>query len=189
MVKEQRNFWMRWRVRTGYPVAVIYWILAAPTPVSILLGGLVAAAGLLIRGAASGHLRKYEELVTSGPYARTRNPLYFGSAFLAVGFALAGHSWWAGGIVVGYFAVFYSAVMRNEERDLRTRYGAAFDEYASRVRLFFPRISSAPEFQSTGKAFDFAQYRRNREYKALLGTLAGIGIVWVRMWIRRRFGF
>ena len=47
---------MRWRVRTGYPVAVIYWILAAPTPASILLGGLVASAGLLIRGAASGRL-------------------------------------------------------------------------------------------------------------------------------------
>lgn len=181
--------WMRWRVRTGYLVAVVYWILAAPTPASILLGGVVAAAGLLIRGAASGHLRKYEELVTSGPYAHTRNPLYFGSAFLAAGFALAGHSWWAGGIVVAYFAVFYSAVMRNEDRDLRARYGAAFDEYASRVPLFFPRIGGGSETRAAGKPFSFDQYRRNREYKALLGSLAGIGIVWLRMWIRRRFGF
>jgi protein-S-isoprenylcysteine O-methyltransferase Ste14 len=187
-VKEQRNVWMRWRVRTGYLVAVIYWVLAAPTAASILWGGLVATSGLLIRGAASGHLRKYEELITSGPYARTRNPLYFGSAFLAVGFALAGHSWWAGGVVVAYFAIFYSAVMRNEERDLRARYGAAFDEYASRVPLFFPRVGTGPQARAVGKAFDFAQYRRNREYQALLGTLAGIGIVWVRMWIRRRFG-
>ena len=188
-MKEQRNIWMRWRVRTGYLVAVVYWILAAPTAGSILLGGVVAAVGLLIRGAASGHLRKYEELVTSGPYAHTRNPLYFGSAFLAVGFALAGHSWWAGGIVVAYFAVFYWAVMRNEERDLHARYGAAFDDYAARVPLFFPRLSAGTETGARGKAFSFDQYRRNREYQALLGTLAGIGVLLVRMWIRRRFGY
>ena len=185
---EQRNFWMRWRVRVGYPVAVIYLLLAAPTLASILVGGVIAFVGLIIRGAASGHLRKYEELVTSGPYARTRNPLYFGSAFLAAGFALAGHSWWAAGIVIGYFALFYSAVMRNEERDLRARYGAAFDEYAAHVPLFFPRITTAREVASR-KAFSWPQYRRNREYQALLGTILGLGVVCLRMWIRRRFGY
>ena len=141
---QQRNFWMRWRVRVGYPVAVIFWLLAAPTPGSILLGAIVAAIGLFIRGAASGYLRKYEELCTTGPYARTRNPLYFGSAILAAGFVVAGRSWWGGAIVAIYFALFYYAVMRNEESDLRARYGAAFNEYAARVPLFFPRLSNWP---------------------------------------------
>ena len=90
---QQRNFWMRWRVRTGYPVAVIFLLLAAPSPRSILIGGAVALLGILVRGASSGYLRKYEELATTGPYARTRNPLYFGSSLLAVGFAIAGNSW------------------------------------------------------------------------------------------------
>jgi len=180
---------MRWRVRVGYPVAVVYLVLAAPTPRSISVGAVIAALGLLIRGAASGHLRKYEELVVSGPYARTRNPLYLGSAFLAAGFALAGHSWWAAGIVMGYFVVFYSAVMRNEESDLLARYGAAFDEYAARVPLFFPRISAAGASVRAEKAFSWAQYRRNREYQALVGAAAGLGIVWLRMWLRSRFGY
>ena len=190
-MSQQRNFWMRWRVRVGYPVAVIYWLLAKPTPRAILLGGIVAACGLIIRGVASGHLRKYEELATDGPYARTRNPLYLGSAVLAVGFITAGRSWWAGGIVGAYFALFYYAVMRNEESDLSARYGEAFKEYAARVPLFFPRIAAARTTEPSARpetGFSWAQYRRNREYQAFVGALAGLGIVWVRMWIRMRFG-
>ena len=94
---------MRWRVSIGYPVAVIYWLLAAPTPLSIFTGAIIAAFGLIIRGAASGHLRKYEQLCTTGPYARTRNPLYLGSAVLAAGFMVAGRSWWGGALVAVYF--------------------------------------------------------------------------------------
>jgi protein-S-isoprenylcysteine O-methyltransferase Ste14 len=190
---QQRNFWMRWRVRTGYPVAVIFLLLAAPTPRSILIGGAVALLGILIRGASSGYLRKYEELATTGPYARTRNPLYFGSSLLALGFAIAGNSWIAGLLVVAYFAIFYAAVMRNEESDLRTRFGAVFDDYVVRVPLFVPRIfvpraESSPSLAGA-KTFSWAQYRRNREYQALLGTIAGLGVMCFRMWIHARLGY
>jgi protein-S-isoprenylcysteine O-methyltransferase Ste14 len=183
---------MRWRVRTGYPVAVIYLVLANTKPRWILIGAVVAAIGLLIRGASSGHLRKDRELATSGPYAHTRNPLYLGSAFLAAGFAIAGGSWWAGLLVVAYFAIFYYAVMRNEEQDLRRRFGAVFDAYVARVPLFFPRFAAGDAGSSssqTAQQFSWAQYRRNREYKALIGTIAGLGVLFLRMWIRRRFGY
>ena len=191
-MSQQRNFWMRWRVRVGYPLAIIYWLLAAPTPDSILLGAAIASIGLTIRGAASGHLRKYEQLATDGPYAHTRNPLYFGSAFLAAGFIAAGHSWWAGGLIAAYFAIFYYAVIRNEESDLRARYGDLFNDYARRVPLFWPRLSAAPSVAPSpakpAEMFSWAQYRRNREYQAAIGVVAGLGIVWLRMWIRARFG-
>lgn len=191
-MSQPRKFWMRWRVRAGYPVGIIYWLLAAPTPRSILIGGIIAACGLVLRGAASGHLRKDQALATTGPYARTRNPLYLGSVFLAAGFGVAGRSWWAGLLVATYFAVFYYAVMRNEEEDLRKRFGATFDEYAARVPLFFPRLGGTGG-QATSAAlpaheFSWAQYRRNREYQALIGTIAGLGILWLRMWIHARLG-
>jgi protein-S-isoprenylcysteine O-methyltransferase Ste14 len=190
-VTERRKFWMRWRVRAGYPVAVIYWLLARPTPRSILIGAAIAAMGLLVRGAASGHLRKDQQLAVTGPYAQTRNPLYLGSAFLAVGFGVAGYSWSAGALVIGYFAIFYYAVMRNEEEDLRKRFGAAFDEYAARVPLFFPRFtkSGSPATSPDSAAFSWAQYRKNREYNALVGALAGLGLMVLRIWIRSRLGY
>jgi protein-S-isoprenylcysteine O-methyltransferase Ste14 len=190
----QRKFWMRWRVRAGYLVGVLYWLLARPTPHSIVYGGILAAFGLLVRGIASGHLRKDLELAVTGPYACTRNPLYLGSSLLAAGFIVAGHSWIAGILVAAYFGIFYYAVMRNEEEDLRARFGAAFAEYAARVPLFFPRAPKGPiaptnsSLESNGK-FSSAQYMRNREYKALIGTAVGLGIMWLRMWLRARTGY
>ncbi len=192
----ERKFWMRWRVRAGYIVAVAYWLLARPTPRSIIYGAATAIVGLIIRAAASGHLRKDRELAMSGPYAWTRNPLYLGSAFLAAGFIVAGHSWPAGVLVGVYFAAFYYAVMRNEERDLRVRFGAAFDAYCARVPLFIPRIAGRREASisdcgpdGSSASFSWAQYRRNREYQALIGTIIGLGTLVLRMWIRTRWGY
>src|SRR5579863_6782874 len=182
-IKQSRKFWMRWRVRLGYPVAIVFLVFARPFPRSILFGAIIAAFGLLIRGASAGHLRKDEELATAGPYAVTRNPLYLGSAILAAGFITAGSSWWAGLIVGVYFVVFYYAVIRNEEEDLRRRFGASFDDYAARVPLFLPRFRArrdeVSEAKSPANSFSWRQYRRNREYQALLGSLAGIGILWL----------
>jgi len=190
---QSRRFWMRWRVRFGYLVALIFFLLATPTPHSILYGGIVAVFGLFIRGAASGHLRKGQQLATTGPYARVRNPLYLGSAFLAAGFVIAGASWWAATLVAAYFGIFYPAVMRNEEADLRASFGAPFDEYAAHVPLFFPRLIGAghgpPAAGSTGGNFSWAQYQRNREYQALIGMIAGLVALWLRMWLRLRFGY
>jgi Phospholipid methyltransferase len=185
---------MRWRVRLGYPVAILYWLLARPTHHWIAMGAAVAGLGIMIRTIAAGHLSKDRELATSGPYARTRNPLYLGSAFLAAGFAIAGHSWWAAALVVLYFAVFYYAVMRNEECDLRSRFGVVFDEYASRVPLFFPNFFDEGFAQPVNPAlsegsFSWEKYRRNREYKALIGTIAALALVWLRMWLHRHYGY
>ncbi len=190
-----RKFWMRWRVRVGYPIAAIYWVLARPTARSIAIAGIIAAVGLLIRGSSSGHLRKDRQLAVSGPYAHTRNPLYLGSSLLALGFAIGGRSWWGGLLVAAYFGIFYYAVMRNEEADLRERFGAAYREYAARVPLFFPGFATAASVERSqsptapAEKFSWEQYQRNREYKALIGTLAGLGVLWLRMWIRSRWGY
>jgi protein-S-isoprenylcysteine O-methyltransferase Ste14 len=195
---QPRKFWMRWRVRLGYPVAIIYWLLATPTWRSIAYGTIIAALGLMVRAAAAGYLRKDRELAVTGPYALTRNPLYLGSAILAAGFVVASHSWIAGLLVSLYFGIFYYAVMRNEEEDLRVRFGADFNDYATRVPLFFPNpfasgISRSPANSgANGEAdggFSWAQYHRNREYRALFGAIAAMAMVCLRMYIRARFGY
>jgi Phospholipid methyltransferase len=183
---------MRWRVRAGYPVALAYLLLARPTPHSILCGAILAALGLVIRGISSGYLRKDCELATAGPYAYTRNPLYFGSAILAAAFIVAGDSWIAGVLVGLYFAIFYYAVMRNEEEDLCVRFGRAFEEYAASVPLFFPRPQKKRRGARAGpprpnERFSRTQYLKNREYKAAIGTIAGLAILLLRMWVRSRW--
>lgn len=173
--------WMRWRVRAGYPVALACLFLASPTPHSLALGVGIAALGLVLRGAAAGHLQKHERLASSGPYAYTRNPLYLGSAVLAAGFLLAGRSWVAAVITTAYFALFYPAVMRREKQELRLLYGPAFDDYAKRVPLFWPRLAPGV---STPVEFSWGLYRRNREYQAALGFLLGVALLGLRMYLR-----
>jgi hypothetical protein len=150
--------------------------------------------GLLVRASAAGYLRKDRVLAMSGPYAFTRNPLYFGSSILAGGFVVAGHSWIAGVVVALYFAVFYYAVMRNEERDLQKRFPEEFPAYAKRVSLFFPWVYGGygqpiATGAETVEHFSGELFLRNREYRAVLGTLGGFALVWLRMWLRARFGY
>jgi protein-S-isoprenylcysteine O-methyltransferase Ste14 len=164
------SLFVRWRVRTGYPLALIcLWLAwrAGPTGRSILYGSTVGLLGLLIRASAAGYLRKNDALASSGPYARTRNPLYFGSAFLAAAFAIASRSWIVALLLGVYFGVFYYAVMRKEEADLRARFGEKFDEYQRRVPLFWPRLGTMGA--SAGADFSWPQYLRNREYRAAVG--------------------
>ena len=181
MTPAATNFWIRWRVRIGYPVALVYLILARPTPRSLAIGALVGALGIVIRARAAGYLRKHEALAVSGPYAFTRNPLYFGSVILGAGFVVAGDSLWAAIIVAAYLALFYPAVMEREESELHAHYGDAFLEYAARVPLFWPRVRLAPQPRESSPKFSSQLYRRNREYQAALGFLVGLALLCAKM--------
>ena len=178
-------FFVRWRVRLGYPLAALVLWLSHPSPRSILLGGFIGVLGLWLRACAAGHLRKQEVLAVTGPYAHTRNPLYFGSAIMALGAAIAMRSWVSASLLLVYFAVFYSMVMRREEKELLMRYGAAFEEYARAVPLIFPRLQPAKVSGESAGSFSFEQYKKNREGQAALGYLLLL-IVLVLIWYLRQ---
>ena len=165
------SFFVRWRVRLGYPLAIAVLLFARPTLSSILLGALVGLIGLGLRAYAASYLRKQEVLTVTGPYAYTRNPLYLGSAILALGTGIATRSWISALILLAYFAVFYSVVMRREERELHARHGALFEAYARVVPFFIPRLTAAKISGEFAGSFCFAQYKRNHEWQAAVGFL------------------
>src|SRR5467141_3370073 len=136
------SFFVRWRVRVGYPLAIAVVYFSRPTLRSILVGALVGVAGLCLRAYAAGYLHKKEVLSVTGPYAYTRNPLYLGSAILALGAGIATRSWISVSILIFYFAIFYSIVMRKETTELHLRHRASFEEYARAVPLFIPRLTA-----------------------------------------------
>lgn len=164
------DFFARWRVRIGYVLTVVVLWLSRPQPRPILVGACVGLVGLAIRAYAAGYLQKQAVLTTAGPYARTRNPLYFGSSILALGAAVAMNSWWSAGLLFVYFALVYSFVMRREEIELRGHHGAEFDAYTQSVPLFFPKLTVEKSASEAG-SFSWAQYRKNHEYQAGLGFL------------------
>lgn len=180
------EFFMRWRVRLGYPLAAVVLWLSRPSSRSILFGAFFGALGLWLRAYAAGYLHKQEVLTVSGPYAYTRNPLYLGSAVLTLGAAIATRSWISAFILLVYFAIFYSMVMRREEKELALLHGAAFEEYARAVPLFLPRLKPAKLPGDPAGAFSFAQYKKNHEWQAALGFLLLLAALFLIWYFRQR---
>ena len=177
-------FFARWRVRLGYPLAIAVLFFARPTPRSILAGALVGAMGLWLRAYAAGYLHKQEVLTVTGPYGYTRNPLYLGSAVLTVGSGIAARSWISAAILLVYFAVVYSIVMRREEKELHLHHGAAFEEYARAIPLFIPRLNTVNLPPASAGSFTFSQYKKNHEWQAAVGYLLLLTVLLLIWYLR-----
>lgn len=175
----------RIRVPLGFAFAILYLWLARPTRSFLLLGALAIIPGLLVRALASGHVRKNEALATSGPYAYTRNPLYLGSLFIGIGFAVAAQSLWIGlALVVMFFAI-YVPVILDEEKFLREKF-PEYADYASRVPRLFPGLGPhSHSAKNSPLGFSLDLYLKHREYNALLGALAMIAALIFKMMLRR----
>src|SRR5208337_1000534 len=144
----------RARVPLGFVLAALYLWLAKPVWKSMVFGLALIIPGLLIRALASGHVRKNEQLATTGLYAYTRNPLYLGSLVLAAGFAVAARSWWIAAVLVAMFLAIYLPVIRSEEAFLRSRF-PEFEEYARLVPQLLPRPTP---FRHHSESFSWRLY-------------------------------
>ena len=167
----------RLRLPLGFLLGGLYLAFARPTPGGLLVGGAVAFVGVLVRAWAAGHIVKNDRLATTGPYAHTRNPLYFGSFLIAAGFAIAAH-WSLLLLVIAFFALVYGPTIKSEREFVRSRFPDAYDEYARNVPAFVPRPvpwrSGAAEESAP---FSFALYMRHREWQA------GLVFVLVVLWL------
>ena len=167
----------RIRVPLGFLFAAFYFWRARPDWLSLALGGTVAAVGVFLRAMASGHVKKNEQLATTGPYAYCRNPLYLGSIIIAIGFAIASRDVWVVVSTVGLFGVIYVPVIRSEEAFLRNRF-AEYETYARRVPLLLPRTIW---FSSLTSGFSRGLYFQHHEYNALIGAAAMLAALVVKM--------
>ncbi|MDP2358307.1 MAG: isoprenylcysteine carboxylmethyltransferase family protein [Beijerinckiaceae bacterium] len=102
-------------------------------------------AGVLLRTWAAIYVagRKTRELVTSGPYARMRNPLYGGTLSATFGAVLSfGSVTMALALTLATFLLL-EWVAGLEEKRMAEEFGAAFASYGLRVRRWLP--TGAPE--------------------------------------------
>ena len=82
-------------------------------------------------------LKQDHELVTSGPYALVRHPIYTGLLLGFLGWAISVDRW-RGLLAV---AIVFLALLRKyrlEERWMRERFGVAYDAYRARVKALVP---------------------------------------------------
>jgi len=167
----------RIRVPLGFLFAVFYFWRARPDWASLAMGGAVAATGVFLRAMASGHVKKNEQLATTGPYAYCRNPLYLGSIIIAIGFAIASRDVWVAIGIFGLFIAIYVPVIRGEETFLRGQF-SEYDNYARRVPRLLPKTLW---FAGLTSGFSRELYLQHREYNALIGAAAMLAALVVKM--------
>jgi protein-S-isoprenylcysteine O-methyltransferase Ste14 len=172
----------RLRLPLGFVLGVTYLLFARPTVLTLAVGGSIALVGVLVRGWASGHISKNERLATSGPYAHTRNPLYFGSFLIAAGFAVAAH-WALLLLVVAFFILIYAPTMQRERANIAGRFPDAYKQYAANVPAFVPRPTPWRATHPEDAArFSLGLYMKHGEWKAAATFVLVIGwLVWVTL--------
>lgn len=167
------------RLPLGFVLGIAYLIWARPSMLTLAVGGAVAFVGVLIRAWASGHISKNRKLAVTGPYAHTRNPLYFGSFLIGAGFAIAAH-WALLLVVIAFWALVYAPTMEREKANIRERFPGAYDAYSANVPAFVPRVTPWRGEEPDNGAFDFGLYMKHGEWKA------GITYVLVMAWLAFR---
>jgi protein-S-isoprenylcysteine O-methyltransferase Ste14 len=159
----------RWRVPIAFLFAVPVAVLARPTPRSIVWGGALAIAGELLRIWAAGHLEKSREVTASGPYRLLRHPLYVGSTLMGIGLAVASARIVVAVLVGVYLVALVGAAVQTEEKFLRSRFGARYDDYLAGA--------------VTERRFSVKRAIANREYRAVLGmALVFAWLLWRADW-------
>ena len=94
---------------------------------------------LRLGGGGPGMDNPPERLVTSGPFAHCRNPMYLGHLIFLAGLALSLHSWAAAALALGT-AVWFQFRVRRDERRLAERFGEPYLQYRSRVKRWIPAL-------------------------------------------------
>jgi protein-S-isoprenylcysteine O-methyltransferase Ste14 len=85
------------------------------------------------------HAQRRGALATAGPYARVRHPQYLAFVLILLGFLLQ----WPTLLTLVMFpilVVMYARLAAREEAHLRTRFGAAYEQYAAHTPRFFPSL-------------------------------------------------
>lgn len=158
----------RLRVALGWVFGLLVMVLAHPTPRSLIIGSSIAACGEAIRIWAAGHLNKAREVTSSGPYRFIGHPLYFGSAVMGVGVAVACSSVAAASLIAIYLATTLTAAIKSEEAFLRRTFGEQYDLYRRGVAARRARPSAG------NRRFSLQQAIANREYRAVVGLAIAI---------------
>jgi protein-S-isoprenylcysteine O-methyltransferase Ste14 len=160
--------------------------MADPREITFVIGcGLVAVAWWL-RIWAFGHLEKNRTMVTTGPYAHTRNPAYLGSFVGLVGVVLAAGNWetrqgqgvWVFGVLlaIAFFNFYLPRKLSKEYPRLHELFGSQLELHAEHVPNFWPRIT--PWRSGDTRRFSWARVSANHEWGWGLVFVIIMVVIW-----------
>jgi protein-S-isoprenylcysteine O-methyltransferase Ste14 len=177
------------RSYTPIPIIIVTLILAQPNWISFVLGILIALTGEAVRLWAVSHAGSAtrttsgaggDELIMTGPFAHTRNPLYLGNFLLTIGLCIAAWPWmpWMLIIVIGLFIFQYSLIISLEEEYLRNKFSQLYQEYLQNVPRFIPRFKPYNSQQNRIPCFTKAL----RSERSTLTSLTVVSLLILLRW-------
>lgn len=169
-----------------YVLVVAVVTLSSPIVPTFIMGSVLVAAGLALRTWTFGHLEKNQSMITTGPYAHSRNPAYLGSFVIFCGFVLAAGSpfsvaglvVWALGIVmlVVFFRNYLPRKYAREYPRLEQAFPEGYKAHAANVPDFFPRLT--PWRSGDTRTFSWACVRANHELWWPLALSLALAFIW-----------
>jgi protein-S-isoprenylcysteine O-methyltransferase Ste14 len=176
--------------RSWLPIPIVVALVVLPRgvrhPLALWGGVLLVALGQGIRLWAVHHIgvisrtrsERLGPLISTGPFARVRNPLYLGNIALWIGFTVSAGLLWLAPIVLLVLGLEYHAIVRWEEGLLVSRLGDDYREYLTRVPRWIPAMRSVAAETVTG-AYSWGDTLFS-ERSTLLAVAIGYLILWFK---------
>lgn len=137
----------KYRSYTPIPFLILMLIFENATPLSLVVGFMIALTGELLRlwgvswagsetrttGGVGGTF-----LVISGPFAHVRNPLYVGNIFMYLGLGIMSMALFPYLQIVAilFFIFQYHTIVKEEEEFLKTKFTGDYQNYLNNVPRF-----------------------------------------------------
>ncbi len=189
------------RRRTSLPLPLALALLLMPganppgASARFAAGVVIVGTGELLRLWAVHHIGvisrtrsdRLGPLVSTGPFAFVRNPLYLGNIALWVGFAVSAHLVWLVPIFIVVLSLEYHAIVAWEEELLESRRQDEYREYAARVPRWIPSVVNSRQstISSRQSAVDGLPANSWREtFFSERGTLIAIAVGYLLLWIK-----
>jgi protein-S-isoprenylcysteine O-methyltransferase Ste14 len=163
-----RRLVFKYRSYTPIPFLVAMVIFAKPTVTSLLIGLLIVVLGEAIRfwgvAIAGSETRTTGKvggtfLITNGPFAHVRNPLYVGNMLLYAGVGVMSSALfpWLLVVAVLFFYMQYTLIVSQEEEYLASAFDESFSHYTQHVRRFLPRLTAYQSPKAHPKAMNMRE--------------------------------
>ena len=140
------------RFAVVYVLAALVLLCAHTTTLSFQIGIIVVTLGELVRLWANGYVghvkvnrteaspgtAKIGRLITAGPYAFVRHPLYLGTFLIAAGTFIIVGNWYLGIAAMALLVTMYRRKMAEEEARIQHEWGEAYARYHESVSRWLP---------------------------------------------------
>ncbi len=180
------------RSYTPLPFLIPMLLFARPTITTMLIGVVFVLIGESFRfwgvsyaGSETRTTGKVgaSNLVTQGPFAYVRNPLYLGNILMYFGISVMSNSLvpYLQVLSILYFTFQYYFIIKEEEGFLKTEFGEKYEHYFNNVNRFLPKFSPYDESKSSKLSMDVkaAYVSEKRTFQATFISIIMIVLVYL----------